>query len=265
MREKLASIASRKTKSIHFNISIIASSQTVTSAVQFQISLTRRNARYTLDNMGIALASLERHQLGRARAVVDHQYERQFDLENRLVGYPLGNLSAGGALRTLSYDAAGRIVASTHTGKATPDKLDQRYHYDGHDRLIGFTSATASQRFEYDANGNRTKATIGSNSYINTIDPRSNRLTGTSGPLRAKRNTYDATGNLVSDGTIRYVYGNNGRLSSATGVGGVTIQYRYNGLGQRVIKSDAAGASTYFVYNEAGQMVGEYNSAGTPI
>ncbi|MDM5182245.1 M91 family zinc metallopeptidase, partial [Massilia sp. DJPM01] len=74
-----------------------------------------------------------------------------------------------------------------------------------------------------------------------------------------------ATGNLISDGTLRYGYGNNGRLSSTTGLGGAAVQHRYNGLGQRAIKSDAAGASTYFVYNEAEQMVGEYNSAGTPI
>ncbi|MDM5182316.1 YD repeat-containing protein, partial [Massilia sp. DJPM01] len=76
-----------------------------------------------------------------------NQYDRQFDLENRLVSYPLGNVKFGGATRTLSYDAAGRIVASTHAGNATSSRLDQRYSYDGQDRLISFTSATASQRF----------------------------------------------------------------------------------------------------------------------
>ncbi|MDM5182332.1 type IV secretion protein Rhs, partial [Massilia sp. DJPM01] len=73
-----------------------------------------------------------------------------------------------------------------------------------------------------------------------------------------------ATGNLISDGTLRYGYGNNGRLSSTTGISGAPTQYRYNGVGQRTMKSDATGASTYFVYNEAGQIVGEYNSVGTP-
>ncbi|NHZ83892.1 hypothetical protein F2P44_32175 [Massilia sp. CCM 8695] len=194
-----------------------------------------------------------------------NKYERQFDLENRLVSYLLGHPMVGGSVRTLSYDAAGRIVATTHAGNATSSRLDQRYSYDGRDRLIGFTSSIASQRFEYDASGNRTKVILGANSYLNVIDPGSNRLTATAGPAPGKRNTYDATGNLVSDGTIRFGYSNNGRLSTTTGVGGAAVQYRYNGLGQRAMKVDAAGASTYFVYDEAGRIVGEYDSAGTPI
>ncbi|MDQ1818149.1 RHS repeat-associated core domain-containing protein, partial [Massilia sp. CCM 9210] len=202
---------------------------------------------------------------GNHSAGSSNQYERQFDLENRIVSYPLGHLKAVGATRTLSYDAAGRIVASTHAGNATSTRLDQRYSYDGRDRLIGFTSATASQRFEYDANGNRTKAVIGANSYSNTIDPRSNRLTATSGPGPAKRNTYDATGNLINDGTVRYGYGSNARLTSVSGSGSGVVQYRYNGLDQRIIKSGTAGASTYFVYDEAGHMIGEYDTAGTPL
>ncbi|WP_166888591.1 RHS repeat-associated core domain-containing protein [Massilia sp. CCM 8734] len=202
---------------------------------------------------------------GNHSAASPNKYERQFDLENRLVSYPLGHLAAGGSVRTLSYDAAGRIVSMTHKGNATPGRLDQRYYYDGRDRLIGFDSATASQRFEYDANGNRTKLTVGPNSYLNTIDAGSNRLTSTSGPVPAKRNTYDATGSLISDGTLRFGYGSNGRLNNVSGGSGGVVQYRYNGLGQRTIKSDAAGASTYFVYDEAGRMVGEYDTAGIPI
>ncbi|MDQ1924315.1 RHS repeat-associated core domain-containing protein, partial [Massilia pseudoviolaceinigra] len=234
----------------------------------FSLGLTRPGATRTTILSQITyqpFGALRSWLWGNHSAGNPNQYERQFDLENRIVSYPLGHLKAGGAMRTLSYDAAGRIVASTHAGNATSARLDQRYSYDGRDRLIGFTSATASQRFEYDVNGNRTKVVSGASSYSNTIDPRSNRLTATSGPVPAKRNTYDATGNLISDGTMRYVYGNNGRLSTTTGINGASTQYRYNGVGQRIMKSDAAGTSTYFVYNEAGQMVGEYDSTGTPI
>ncbi|NHZ66926.1 DUF6531 domain-containing protein, partial [Massilia genomosp. 1] len=231
------------------------------------LGLTRPNAARTTILSDIThqpFGAVRSWLWGNHSAASPNKYERQFDLENRLVSYPLGHSAAGGALRTLSYDAAGRIVSSTHRGGA-PGKLDQRYYYDGRDRLVGFDSAIGGQSFEYDASGNRTGLKVGPNSYLNMIDPGSNRLTSTSGPVPAKRNTYDAKGNLISDGAIRYTYGNNGRLSSATGIGGAAVQHRYNGLGQRAIKSDAAGASTYFVYNEAGQMVGEYNSAGTPI
>ncbi len=202
---------------------------------------------------------------GNHSAASPNKYERQFDLENRLVSYPLGHLAAGGSVRTLSYDAAGRIVSMTHKGNTTPGRLDQRYYYDGRDRLIGFDSATASQRFEYDANGNRTKLSVGPNSYLNTIDPGSNRLASTSGPVPAKRNTYDATGNLISDGTLRFGYGSNGRMNSVSGGSGGVVHYRYNGVGQRTIKSDAVGLSTYFVYDEADRMIGEYDAAGSPI
>ncbi|MDQ1923198.1 DUF6531 domain-containing protein [Massilia pseudoviolaceinigra] len=136
------------------------------------LGLTRPNAARTT-----ILSQITYQPFGAVRAWIwgnhsagtPNKYERQFDLENRIVSYPLGHLKIGGATRTLSYDAAGRIVASTHTGNVTSSRLDQRYSYDGHDRLIGFTSTTATQRFEYDANGNRTKVVIGANSYSNTI------------------------------------------------------------------------------------------------
>jgi RHS repeat-associated protein len=166
-------------------------------------------------------------------------------------------------VRTLSYDAAGRITATKHTGGAGA-ALDQRYGYDGLDRLTDFDSASTSQRFQYDANGNRTRATFGAASYVNTISATSNRLASTAGLAPARLNSYDATGNVVSDGTIQYKYGSDGRLSSVVR-GGVTTGYRYNGLGQRVAKTGTAGAVAHYVYDEAGRLVGEYDGAGKAI
>jgi hypothetical protein len=73
--------------------------------------------------------------------------------------------------------------------------LDQRYEYDGLDRLNGFDGANTTQRYQYDANGNRTQTTFGANTYRNTISVSSNRLSSTTGPAPAKQNSYDATGN----------------------------------------------------------------------
>ncbi|MDL2357604.1 MAG: RHS repeat-associated core domain-containing protein, partial [Pseudomonadota bacterium] len=190
-------------------------------------------------------------------------YQRGFDTDGRIVSYPLGHPANNGAVRTLSYDAAGRITASKHTGGAAA-ALDQRYDYDGLDRLTGFDSASTSQRFQYDANGNRTKATFGANSYLNTIDGTSNRLAGTTGPAPARQNLYDAAGNLLKDGTIQYSYGSNGRLSGVV-AGGIATGYRYNGLGQRVAKTGAAGATVHYVYDESGRLLGEYDGAGKAI
>ena len=90
-------------------------------------------------------------------------------------------------------------------------KLDQQFEYDGLDRLTSFTSVGATQRFQYDLNGNRIALTLGSASYTNVIDPASNRLSSTTGPAPARRNTYDATGSMTSDGNLRYSYDAGGR------------------------------------------------------
>nr|WP_267873884.1 RHS repeat-associated core domain-containing protein [Massilia eurypsychrophila] len=188
-------------------------------------------------------------------------YEREYDLDGRVISYPLGHPASGGTVRSLSYDSAGRIRATKHTGAAGAALLDQRYDYEGLDRLIAFDSANTMQRFQYDANGNRTRATFGATTYLNTINGASNRLTSTTGPAPAKQNSYDATGNLVNDGTILYKYGIDGRLSGVVR-GGITTGYRYNGVGQRVAKTVTAGVAVHYAYEESGRLLGEYDAAG---
>lgn len=191
-------------------------------------------------------------------------YERQFDLDGRIISYPLGHLAKGGTVRTLNYDAAGRITASKHTGSPAAAALDQQYEYDGLDHLTGFHAASTSQRFAYDANGNRRQATFGANTYLNTINADSNRLTSTTGPAPAKQNSYDAAGNLTNDGTIQYRHGSDGRLSSVLR-GDATTAYRYNGLGQRVTTTGTAAVTMYYLYDEAGRLIGEYDGKGTAV
>ncbi|MDL2357501.1 MAG: RHS repeat-associated core domain-containing protein, partial [Pseudomonadota bacterium] len=200
---------------------------------------------------------------GNSSSASPNIYQRGFDMDGRIVSYPLGHPANNGTVRTLSYDAAGRITSSKHIGGVAA-ALDQRYEYDGLDRLTGFDSASTSQRFQYDANGNRTRATFGANTYLNTIDGASNRLASTTGPAPAKQNLYDAAGNLLKDGTIQYNYGSNGRLSGVL-VGGVTTGYRYNGLGQRVAKSGAPGTTVHYMYDESGRLLGEYDGAGKAL
>jgi RHS repeat-associated protein len=200
---------------------------------------------------------------GNSTATSPNIYERGFDLDGRIVSYPLGHSANNGTVRTLKFDAAGRIIASKHTGAPAAAALDQRYDFDDQDRLIGFDGASTSQRFQYDASGNRTQATFGAHTYLNTINLASNRLSSTTGPAPAKKNSYDDSGNLTSDGTTKYSYGSNGRLSGVVG-GGVASDYRYNGLGQRVVKASAGGA-VYFVYDESGRLLGEYDGAGKAI
>lgn len=198
-------------------------------------------------------------------------YARTFDLDGRITSYTLGNVQTSGVLRRVSYDAAGRILSYTHEGSSfpvAPVVLDQTFAFDDLDRLIGTQSATTNCGFVYDANGNRTQSSIGSNSYINTIDGSSNRLMSTTGPAPAKTNVYDAIGNLSSDGETSYIYSDRGRLARTNKIG-LTTSYLYNAIGQRVSKtsnpSSIGAGTTYFVYDEQGHLLGEYGIGGVVL
>lgn len=199
-------------------------------------------------------------------------YVREVDLDGRISAYPLGKTAANGLYRTLSYDPANQIVGVTHTGTGTgaaaPLNFDQTYDYDVLGHLTNYIGSSTQQGFVYDANGNRTQATFGANTYSNTIASTSNRLMTTSGPLPAKTNSYDAAGNLLGDGSIVYTYSARGRMSTAKN-GANTATYLYNGLGQRISKTGptaiVAGGGNYYVYDEAGRLAGEYDVNGKII
>ncbi|WP_369952307.1 RHS repeat-associated core domain-containing protein [Ralstonia syzygii] len=203
-------------------------------------------------------------------------YTRSFDLSGRLTQFPLGATTGTGATpnglsRTVNYDAASRITAYTHadtsgsTGSSTATAANQTFGYDDQGRLISYLPANSSQSYSYDANGNRTGQTIGGKSYMQTIDPASNRQTASTGPA-ATANSYDAAGNQTGDGATKYSYSDRGRLASVT-KNGITMSYLYNGLNQRVIKSgsNVPTGATRYVYDEAGHVIGEYDQSGAAI
>jgi RHS repeat-associated protein len=126
-------------------------------------------------------------------------------------------------------------------------------------------------RYQYDASGNRTQLAYGGQTFVNTINPASNQLQKTTGPLPVKTNVYDAAGNLASDGTITYLYNARGRLQSAQS-GAITATYHHNGLDQRAVKivkmSSSVNApveTTHFIYDESGRLIGEYDTNGALI
>ncbi len=157
---------------------------------------------------------------------------RNFDLDGRLEAYDLGGRS-----RQLSYDSAGRLTGY----KDTDLNHDQTFSYDGLSRLTGFTAPTTDISYSYDLNGNRTSKVISGNSEEASLDIDSNRLLGitkNSSPLKTYQ--YDASGNIINDGSHQFTYDGRGRLSKAAGSFGEE-QYRVNGLGQRVAKVKGNG------------------------
>ena len=198
---------------------------------------------------------------GNSTAASPNAYSRSFDLDGRVTGYNIGNPASTGSQRTLSWDAASRIKAYTHTG-ANAAALDQSFEYDDLERLTSFTGNGSTQTYTYDANGNRTSMGFGGTSYTNTIAATSNQLVSTTGPAPAKTNTYDLAGNLTNDARVTYAYTARGRMSSAT-IGTAKTSYLYNGLGQRVrqVTGTTANPAGLLMYDEAGHIIGEYNSS----
>jgi RHS repeat-associated protein len=182
-------------------------------------------------------------------------FTRTFDPEGRLARYTQGPTTVA-----LDYDVASRIVART---EATRPRQRQQFSYDPLDRLLAATSTTASQAFAYDAVGNRTDHGVAGSSYPYTIAPDSNRLLDVAGPV-TKTYTYDAAGNITSDGTYTFIYNARGRLVRVT-FGARATLYKVNGLGQRVMKSGRGAplGPHRYVYDEQGKLLGDYDKTGT--
>lgn len=74
--------------------------------------------------------------------------------------------------------------------------------------------------------------------------------------------TYDAVGNVISDGTYAYRYDGEGNLVGASG--GTTASYVYNALNQRVKTATTAGTQQ-FLFQTNGQRVATLDGSGTAV
>ncbi|WP_162487127.1 MULTISPECIES: RHS repeat-associated core domain-containing protein [unclassified Variovorax] len=158
------------------------------------------------------------------------------------------------------YDAAGRITSLTQNlfqpGDSDPmhssiasANTTWSVSYDAVGRITGFNATGSQTSFGYDANGNRNASTktlngqTTSRSY--TVNSGSNRLDGfgqtVGGTSTQVAYTYNANGDLTSDGLRTYSYNAEGRLSAVT-TGATdtspTTRYAHNALGQRVFKTE---------------------------
>jgi len=174
-------------------------------------------------------------------------------------GGPRKWLWANGETYERTFDLDGRLKSVTlGPSTGTYADLSQTFGYDSLNRLNSANLAAGqTQSYAYDANGNRTNATINAASTTYTYPGTSHKLSSLSGAT-TRSFTYDNAGNVTASAGITYAYDGRGRLKQA---GSAT--YLVNGLGQRVRKN--AGSDTYFAYDEAGRLVGEYDAAGAVI
>jgi RHS repeat-associated protein len=198
---------------------------------------------------------------------------RDYDLDGRLIRWELKN-GVSYLKRDVIWDDASRVtqlkdLLATAGSPTNP----QVFGYDNLDRLtttnLG-TATTAAQVLAYDAIGNRTSATINGVATTYNLPATSHRLTSTTGGTSPRAFTYDAMGNLKSDGKYTYTYWNNSRINTITWVTGTTTNtatYNINALGQRVRKvtPSSVTGTRRFIYDEAGRLAGEYDASGKLI
>ena len=139
------------------------------------------------------------------------------------------------------------IVVTFADGDGDPEPDLPVYAFDGATYTV-YHGATGDYRFRADKGGaqywsgasNHCTATLPANGIRTTQYDAANRLTSVDGMAY----TWDARGNLVSDGTFTYAYSSAGRMVRAAGVT-VTLVYTYNAAGLRVAQAVDGDVTTF--------------------
>jgi len=210
-------------------------------------------------------------------------YSRQFDLDGRISQYPLGVLAGTGTLsatpdallRTVSYDLAGRITAFNHadaSGSTTSSvalAANQSFSFDGQGRVTSFspaaTATLSAENYGYDLSGNRSIFGLGTQIYPFSVSPASNRLTNVASPGGPQSFSYDADGNLLSDGVRSWTYSDRGRMATFTNSTSENWGYFYSAQGFRTLKEGPSGQAIRFVRDKNGHLLGEYDASGNVL
>lgn len=187
-----------------------------------------------------------------------------YDNLNRLKTIVEGGTNA--TLATINYDGMGRRDSMTRGGETTD------YDYDTMSRLSGLghdlagTTSDLTYGYAYNAASQIVTRTISNNSYVYTGAAAVNRpytVNGlnqylTAGPTASF--TYDARGNLTSDGSNTYGYDLENRLKTATGA--MTANLSYDAIGRLYETSGGSVGTTRFFY-DGDALIAEYSSTGT--
>jgi RHS repeat-associated protein len=185
--------------------------------------------------------------------------------------------SAGASGVGTTAGNSGQLMAIANNPSSQPSTINgqtrtQTFTYDDLGRLATATGWSAWQRrYAYDRWGNRTgvwDATTGGN-QIQSVGLQqqagapagvpSNRLTSVTNSGVTSPQTYDASGNLTSDGTHNYQYDEENRLAKVDAGTGNEASYFYDANNWRVNKT-FGGFTTYYVW-EGAQVIAEYSNA----
>lgn len=155
---------------------------------------------------------------------------------------------------TYGYDGVGNVRSITD---AIDSQYTQTLDYDGIDRLTVANGVWGTGSISYDTVGNISSKNLGSQS-LNYVYDTANRLASMSGS-RAYGFSYDAYGNVVSNGNSLFTYNDANNLTYISGA--AAAGYVYDGKNLRVREQKGANAN-YFFYAKNGSLLGEYSIDG---
>lgn len=161
------------------------------------------------------------------------------------------SFSAGGnsITGTFGYNANGTLATkAVHDPFSASNTENCVYRYDAVVRLSSANCGTVNQAFDYDRYGNQTKT--GTFPFAPTYSATTNRMTA----IGAVTPTYDANGNLLTDGTNTYTWDAEGHMLSVTGVTSIT----YNAFGMQA-EQTRGSAHQQFVYFPSGDKLAIMN------
>jgi RHS repeat-associated protein len=180
-----------------------------------------------------------------------------YDSANELTQIAQGAFTVG-----MSYDAAGRPTSVT-----LPNGVMTQYSYDAAPRVSDISyvksgSSIGNLTYQYNAVGRR--AGMGG-SFGQTVLPQAMaavtyNAANQEAAIGSQPFSYDANGNMTSDGTNTYQWDARNRLISMSGPG-LTSNFQYDPLGRRVSKT-INGAAKSFLYD--GDNVVQEQAGGTP-
>ena len=231
--------------------------------------------RYSYDSAGRLLGLRD----GSDQLLVGYQYDAAGRLSHET--------NSNGTATSYSYDAAGQLLridnynpvgALSSSLQYTYDVVGRRiseisnqgtwnYSYDAISQLVGadFTSSNLasignqSRQYVYDAAGNRISTLV--NGVATSYSSNSlNQYTAVGGAGYS----YDADGNLLSDGVRSYMYNSENRMIRAT-VGTDIWEYEYDLLGNRSAVIHNGQRTSYLVdpFAGYGDLIGTYNADGS--
>ena len=161
--------------------------------------------------------------------------------------------------RVYGYDANRNLTSITGTN--TP-WYSQAFEYDELNRLIGAAGRYGEISYNYDDVGNRLTRGINGTVETYTYAVGTNGIKEVTGGENPKTFTYDDNGNIISDGTLTFIYDARNQIKEVK-KGEVSVAtYTYNGLGQRV-KKVVGDLTTVYHYDLEGKLIAESKVEGT--